>query len=158
MALDITNKISPQIKGASNDVIVFKEEEVTSSGKLVSSSNIRKINFIIRLVNYFFTVILSLTALRICFQMIGSGDNFFYKISYIFVHPVFSFMGTVPVYGVQHLERESLIAMLCYAFMVPLLTSVLNSVKDAMKLRYKENKRLIRDLAKLKSESKGDQQ
>ena len=134
--------------------IAVKEDPVNRSGKVVNSATIKKINFIIALVNYIFVVIISAVALRFSLQLAGIADNMYYKISYILVYPVFMFLDTFPVYGIQNIEREALFAIGLYAVLSVLIIRAINIVKDFIEFRYEVDKKAYKDLVKFKRELK----
>ncbi len=108
------------------------------SGKLnkkviTDFSTVKKITIAINIINYIFTVILSLITLRFAFLIIGVKDNIIYKITGLFLYPVFHLLGTVSSVSPPHLERESLVAIALYAVMVSFISVVAGLVKKIIK-------------------------
>ncbi|MEQ8187979.1 MAG: hypothetical protein ABRQ39_08420 [Candidatus Eremiobacterota bacterium] len=98
-------------------------------------STVRKINIGINIVNYIFTVILSIITLRFAFLIFGVKDNIIYKITNLLLFPVFHLLGTVPSVSPPHVERESLVAIALYAIIVSFVSVLAGLVKKIVKKR-----------------------
>jgi len=98
-------------------------------------STVRKINIGINIVNYIFTVILSIITLRFAFLIFGVKDNIIYKITDLLLFPVFHLLGTTPSVSSPHVERESLVAIALYAIIVSFVSVLAGLVKKIVKKR-----------------------
>ncbi len=96
-------------------------------------STVKKINIAINIINYIFTVILSLITLRFAFLIFGVTDNIIYKITGLLLFPAFHMLGTAPYVSPPHVERESLVAIALYAIMVSFISIVASFVKKIIK-------------------------
>ena len=129
-----------------NEIITGSEQELPFTGmsdvsgkpnkKVITDfSTIKKINIAINIINYIFTVILSLITVRFSFLIFGVKDNIIYHITGLFLLPVFHILGTVPSVSHPHVERESLVAIVFYAIMVSFISALAGLVKKIVKKR-----------------------
>jgi len=106
------------------------EKRANNQKELDRVSKLRRYNGTLQIVNFLFSVILSLIALRFGLQFYGAENEgifqIIYNITYLFMSPIFSLQKSVPDYGASHIEIEALIAIAFYAVIAPVISFIIN--------------------------------
>jgi hypothetical protein len=124
------------ITGSETDLPFTGITDIPGKRKVLPDfSAVRKINLVINITNYIFTIILSLITLRLSFLIFGVKDNIIYKITDLLLFPVFHLSGTFPSVSTPHVERESLVAIVLYAIIVSFISILAGLVKKIIRKR-----------------------
>ncbi len=89
-------------------------------------------NILARVVSFIGSAIVALLALRFVLVIVGANAangfvNFIYSASYPFVAPFFGVFNYQQDFGAAHIEWGTLLAIIVYAIVTALLTSLFNS-------------------------------